>query len=453
MKPIIGLVAAAVTVTTAHPWPCFHGDPQHTGRSSAQVGVPLTRAAAYRLGGQVSGSPVVRDNGQVVVGARDVKVYCLDGNLSTVVWVADLSPFGTSIYFSAPALDDSGNCYITTNRKLVKLGPGGVVRWTYPGHNGLSISHSPVIGRDGKVYFACYSDSLYAVNPDSTPAWAAPLGNSVNSAPAVGPDGRVYVATTRGTGGWKLWCFDPDGSSPWSLDLAGDADFASPAVGPDTVIYVGADRYLYAVNPNGTVKWRDSLSARIQSCPAIANESTLYVVAGARLYCVDADSGVRWRRSVGGTNYCSPAVDAQGLVYVGSANSTSSALYVIAPDSTVLDTHPVAGEFWSSPAISGSRVYIGNMNDSMYLFIGPGQGVAGPAAEAAGGLRVAPNPGRGVFLVSGAGRATAISVFSAAGRLVRKAPAARELDLRGLPAGVYLVELRPGRARTRLVLH
>ncbi|MEO0085781.1 MAG: PQQ-binding-like beta-propeller repeat protein [candidate division WOR-3 bacterium] len=447
---LVVLVAAA----DAHPWSCFHGDPQHTGKSVSAVGTPLTRVAAYSLGAPISGSPVVRDDGLVLVGARDVRLYCLDENLTTVVWIADLTPFGSSIYFSSPALDEEGNAYVTTNRKLVKVGRDGAVRWAWPQHNLLNISHSPVVGQDGKVYFACYSDSLYALHPDSTLAWVRNLGGDVNSTPAVGPDGRVYVATTRGSGDWKFWCFNPDGSSPWTVELAGDADFASPTVGPDTVVYVGANRYLYAVNPDGTVRWRDSLGARIQSCPALANESTLYVVAGARLYSVSTDSGMRWRRSIGGANYCSPAVDSQGLVYVGSANSTGSAFYVIAPDSTMLDAHPVSGEFWSSPAIARRRVYIGNMNDSIYLFAGPNPGQAEQPVAGGTVSRIAPNPSLGVVTLAGA-VGTRVDVHTVEGRLVYSCRLQHEtLDLRGLRPGVYLVvvRLQSGHERFRLVI-
>jgi len=443
VKILLLLAGLTATSVLAHPWACFHGDPQHSGRSSYVVDAPLTRAAAYRAGGEISGSPVVRSDGSVLVGARDVKLYCLEASLSTPQWVADLASYGSSIYYSTPALDGSGNAYITTNRKLVKVaGDSGTVIWAWPSHNSLSISHSPAIGQDGKVYFACYSDSLYALKPEGTLAWAQPLGHSVNSAPAVDLDGNILVATTRGTAPWSLRSFDQYGGVRWYHELAGDAEFASPAVGPDGTIYVGANRYLYAVRPDGVLKWRDSLGARIQSCPAVANESTLYVVAGTRLYCIDTDSGVRWRKSLGGSNYCSPAVDAGGNIYVGTANGASSAFYCIGPDSAVLSSHIIGDDIWSSPAIGESGcVYFGCMNESLYLFQGPGPGVAefGQLSRPAG-IRLVPNPTRGVVRTASQDRYS-FGVFNAGGALVATASDADKVDLSGLGRGVYMVQV------------
>jgi len=449
------LTGLAVALSSGHPWACFHGDPQHTGLSANVVGAPMSRVAAYRAGDQISGSPVVRQDGDVLVGARDVKLYCVEPNLADTLWVANLTPYGSNIYYSTPALDDSGNAYITTDRRLVKVDNAGTVLWSWPSNNSLSISHSPVIGRDGKVYFACYSDSLYALTPGGTLAWARALGASVNSAPAAGLDGRIYVAATRDTLSHKLWCFNPDGSSPWSCDLAAAADFASPAIGPDSTIYVGAGRYFYAVRSNGALKWRDSLAAMVQTCPTVANESTLYVVAGARLYCIGADSVVRWRRSIGGSNYCSPAVDAEGNIYVGTANGASSIFYCIGPDSTVRDSCVLSGDIWSSPAIGESgRVYVGCMNDSLYLFKGPGPAVTesrqGPEPA---GIRLLPNPTRGVVRIVPFGRYSA-KVFDAGGALVAVASDADRVDLRGLGRGVYMVQVAgSGRPPQKIVLH
>jgi outer membrane protein assembly factor BamB len=449
------LSVLAVSLAFGHPWACFHGDPQHTGLSANVVGAPLSRVAAYGVGGEISGSPAVRQDGNVLVGARDVRLYCFDSNLTSAVWIADLASYGTSIYYSAPALDDSGDAYITTNRKLVKVdGDSGRVLWSWPSHSSLSISHSPVIGEDGKVYFACYSDSLYAVTPEGDLAWARPLGRSVNSTPVIGQDGNILVATTRGSAPWYLWSFTPDGDTAWGCPLDGDAEYASPAVGLDSTIYVGANRYLYAVRPDGSLKWRDSLLARIQSCPAVANESTLYVVAGAGLYSVDTDSGVRWRKSIGGSNYCSPAVDAEGNVYVGTASGASSRFYCIGPDSTVRDSQVFSDDVWSSPAIGESgRIYVGCMNDSIYLFQGPGAAVAeqgGYAGQSA--LRLVPNPTRGVVRIVPWGRYSA-RVYDAGGALVATATNTDRVDLRGLRRGVYMMQVAvPGLPPQKLVL-
>ena len=455
MKHAVVLVSGlAVALAFGHPWACFHGDPQHTGRSVNIVGAPLSRIGVRGLDDQISGSPVVRQDGCVLVGARDAKLYCLGPDLDTLLWAADLTPYGSNIYYSSPALDDSDNVYITTNRRLVKVSGNGVVLWSWPSNNALSISHSPVIGQDGKVYFACYSESLYAMTPEGTLAWAYPLGRAVNSAPVIGLDGNVLVATTRGSAPWPLFCVGPDGELRWIRNLDGDAEFSSPAVGTDGAVYVGANRYLYAVRPDGTLKWRDSLLARIQSCPAAANESTLYVVAGAGLYRIDADSGVRWRKSIGGSNYSSPAVDAEGNVYVVTAGGASSVFYCIGPDSTVRDSYIFSDDIWSSPAIgTGGRVYFGCMNDSLYLFQGPGAALS----EQGQGLqpvvvRLLSNPTHGVVRLTPAGRYTA-RVFDAAGSQVASVRDADRLDLRGLRHGVYLIQVAAsGCAPQKLVL-
>jgi outer membrane protein assembly factor BamB len=448
------LSGLAVALASGHPWACFHGDPQHTGLSANVVGAPLALAAAFACDSQISGSPVVRDDGRVLVGARDVKLYCLDVNLTAPVWVADLTPYGSNIYYSAPALDDSDNAYITTDRRLVKIDSTGAVLWSWPSNNSLTIRHSPVIGRDGKVYFACYSDSLYALTPGGTLAWARPLGASVNSAPAIGLDGRIYVGTTRDTLDMKLLCFNPDSTLHWSFDLAAEAEFASPAIGPDSTIYIGAGRYFYAVWPNGKLRWRDSLAAMVQSCPAVANESTLYVLAGARLYCIGTDSVVRWRRTIGGSNYCSPAVDAEGNVYVGTANDASSTFYCIGPDSTVRDSHVFSDDIWSSPAIGeDGRVYVGCMNDSLYLFQGPGPAVVEPRQDPEPvGIRLLPNPTHGVVRIVPPGQYSA-RIFDACGELVGAASDVDRVDLRGLRRGVYMVQVaRSGCAPQKVIL-
>jgi outer membrane protein assembly factor BamB len=55
---------------------------------------------------------------------------------------------------------------------------------------------------------------------------------------------------------------------------------SSPALGSDGTVYAGSDDYcLYAVNSDGTFKWRFRANAGIESSPALATDGTVYVGA------------------------------------------------------------------------------------------------------------------------------------------------------------------------------
>jgi len=77
-------------------------------------------------------------------------------------------------------------------------------------------------------------------------------GKIICSSPAVGDDGTVYI------GSWDtcLYAVHPDGTIKWKYRTNGGIA-SSPAVGDDGTVYVGSyDRYVHAVNPDGTLKWK-----------------------------------------------------------------------------------------------------------------------------------------------------------------------------------------------------
>ena len=54
--------------------------------------------------------------------------------------------------------------------------------------------------------------------------------------------------------------------------------FSSPAIGSEGTIYIGSgDRYLYAINPDGTEKWNFTTGASVYSSSAIGSDGTIYV--------------------------------------------------------------------------------------------------------------------------------------------------------------------------------
>jgi hypothetical protein len=119
----------------------------------------------------------------------------------------------------------------------------------------------------------------------------------------------------------------------------------------------------------------------------------------------------------------------------------------------VRDSYVTGDDIWSSPAIGeNGRVYVGCMNDSLYLFQGSGPGVAEQRrSPEPGGILLLPNPTRGIVRIVPSGMYS-VKVFDAYGALVARRNSADLLDLRRLKRGVYMVAVA-GAPPRKLVLH
>lgn len=72
----------------------------------------------------------------------------------------------------------------------------------------------------------------------------------------------------------------------WSYNTGGMITFSSPAIGSNGIIYVGSkDNKLYALNPDGSLKWSYKINVseasvaidRVRSSPAIGSDGTVYI--------------------------------------------------------------------------------------------------------------------------------------------------------------------------------
>ena len=143
------------------------------------------------------------------------------------------------------------------------------------------------------------------------------------------------------------------------------SNYSSPAIGPDGTIYVGSqDNYLYAVNPDGTLRWRYLTGDVVRSSPAVATDGTIYVGSyDNRLYALNPDGTVKWSYLTGGNVPSSPAIAADGTVFFGSSDNR---IYALNPDSTLRWSYATAGAVYSSPSIaSDGTIYCGS--DDGYL--------------------------------------------------------------------------------------
>ncbi|MCX6357963.1 MAG: PQQ-binding-like beta-propeller repeat protein [Candidatus Aureabacteria bacterium] len=124
-----------------------------------------------------------------------------------------------------------------------------VLAWSYLTSN--SVTSSPALGSDGRVYVGSDDENLYALISDSSLLWSYRTGSYISSSPALGSDGRVYVGSNNS----NLYAFNSNGALTWSYET-GIWGTASPALGSDGRVYVGSnDCNLYAINSNGALTW------------------------------------------------------------------------------------------------------------------------------------------------------------------------------------------------------
>jgi outer membrane protein assembly factor BamB len=197
--------------------------------------------------------------------------------------------------------------------------------------------------------------------PDTLRIWRFQLAAgpvfTLYSSPAIGLDGTIYVGSRDNS----LYAVYPDGVLKWCYLTEGTVR-SSPAIGTDGTVYFGSDdNRLYALAPdNGTVKWSYLTSGNVQTAPAIALDGTVY--AGShdkRLYALSPDGTLKWSFKSGGNITSSPAIAADGTVYFGSDDQC---FYALNPDGTQKWSLNVTGHVNYSSAAVGSdgTIYCGS---------------------------------------------------------------------------------------------
>src|SRR3972149_5799832 len=196
--------------------------------------------------------------------------------------------------------------------------------------------------------------------------WVYPVGSST-STPAIGTDSTIYVGSYDS----NLYAINPDGTLKWKYKT-GDVIESSPAVGTDGVIYVGSnDNKVYAINSDGTLKWFYTTDGDVVSSPAVGTNSTVYVGSyDGNLYAINKDGTLKKDPppSLKQQIYSSPAVGSAEIIYVGSRNNR---LYSFSANLSERWYRQVFNQVDSSPAIgSDGTVYVGA--DKLYAFTDSG---------------------------------------------------------------------------------
>jgi outer membrane protein assembly factor BamB len=159
------------------------------------------------------------------------------------------------------------------------------------------------------------------------------------------------------------------GDRPWSFATARGI-FSTPVIGGNGTVYVGsADRYFYALRPDGRVLWRFRTGGIIDAAAALGSRAkkgrSVPITFGSgdeRLYHLRTTPQLPRKRRiawtfqptlppVGGQEVSwwegNPAIGPGGRIYVGN---TGGAAYAINPDGTQRWASPRGQSVWTTPA-------------------------------------------------------------------------------------------------------
>jgi outer membrane protein assembly factor BamB len=158
------------------------------------------------------------------------------------------------------------------------------------------------------------------------------------SNPIFSPDGStMYVPTSSPNG--HLFAIDvATGDIQWVFEISELTYGGGALVGSDGTIYQGSDAAIYAINPNGTQKWKIATGgsgalARVRAFPAMSADGTLYCVSNSTLYAINASSGSDvWTKPLPNEAAIGSAVlvGKDGIIYVG----TNKGMFACTPEGT-----------------------------------------------------------------------------------------------------------------------
>jgi outer membrane protein assembly factor BamB len=256
-----------------------------------------------------------------------------------------------------------------------------VLQYVFWGNNALTIPC-----RNNK---ASYDDNRHNAEGDLSLNWSYEVGVPVQSSPAIGPEGTIYIVMNG-----ALYALDPNGTLKWN-NSSHSLGF-SPAVDPiDGTIYTvgNTDHRVYAFNPDGSEKngnWPFNTGADIDAAPIVGPDRTVYAARDyvdgtnrGKVFAIKPDGtskGANWPFAVptAGPNDIDsgPIVAADGTVYAASEDGYLWAIDSDGNEKWHSTVGYVQGLYAAGIGPDGS-IYVGSDDGKVYAFNPDGTSKAG----------------------------------------------------------------------------
>lgn len=221
------------------------------------------------------------------------------------------------------ALDRDGIIYVTAANKLLALNSNGELQWSAE----LAGTGATAISPDGNTVYAVGGAKLYAFTTAGQALWvyAGPSEN-IHGEPCLAADGTIYF------GSWDTYVYalNPDGTLKWKYQTDGAiAPLAAPALSPDeSVVYVGSGDpnkdtggSLYAINTNGILQWKNGNVDQMRVSGAVVGPNgRIYVTGSGKVQCFAPDGTKVWESAKDTAGSLTPSLSADGTIYVGTSS-------------------------------------------------------------------------------------------------------------------------------------
>jgi len=191
---------------------------------------------------------------------------------------------------------------------------------------------------------------------------------------------------------WPMFMHDPQhtGRSPyagpvssrlkWVLPLESPEDGAiglnHPSIGEDSTIYWAGYNTLYAIRPDGTIKWSYDYGYKIsfKACPALCQDGKIIFGTHDCLIALNPDGSEAWVYEVPVKNF-NPTIwqtEWGDEIYFGSQNGN---LYRLNLEGKLLSLVPTGGEVHYGTAFSTDGTYYFGSEDGFVYAVHPSRGV------------------------------------------------------------------------------
>ena len=307
------------------------------------LSVAMQGASPTAQARDIFSSPAVDDNGNVYMIVRDLQSEA-DRNLYTISvsadgslrWAVPVATPGSNLYATTPAIAADGSIFIAhRDGKVGSLTPDGEYT-EYPSTGLSNITSGVAISRSGMVYVTGGNSlGLFGYNPSTDVSWtyntnfggasSALIGALKSTTVAIGADGTVYSVSDATSGGIIFAVDGVTGAEKWAYTTVGAIPDGGVALGADGTVYASGGEYLastpsagiYAINPDGTLKWHYPSTAAVQTSPIVDSRGYIHFVdAEATYYVLTAEGELFSSLSLGDACASSPVMDANGNLYV-----------------------------------------------------------------------------------------------------------------------------------------